>query len=225
MDKKSKICTAIISLSVLVIGFSSAETVANMHNLASLKTEVRGLDKQVAKSKKDYSAKKERVTNQAMAQALNSKDPALNTVAKQNSNYAKVTEASTEFFKTYYTWNNSEQYHNRANVLGNLITPEIRNDKKVFDEGQDSTGKDNLVKGSGLQSKFDDVKAYLAQSDSSTVSALVKVKNKSWLKGYQDQYGTQVHYYELTYDLKTNKISSLKLVLSLNNDSEDDDAE
>lgn len=224
MDKKSNICIAIISLSILVIGFSSAQTVANMHNLASLKTEVRGLDKQVAKSKKDYSAKKERVTNQAMAQALNSKDPALNTVAKQNSNYAKVTEASTEFFKTYYTWNNSEQYHNRANVLGNLITPEIRTDKKVFDEGKDSTGKD-LIKGSGLQSQFDSEQAYLTQSDSSTVSALVKVKNKSWFKGNQDQYGTQVHYYELTYDLKTNKISSLKLVLSLNNDSEDDDAE
>lgn len=223
MDKKSKICTAIIGLSVVVIGFSSAQTITTMHNLASLKTEVRGLNKKADKAKKDYSAKTQKVTNQAMAQALNSKDPALNTVAKQNQNYAKVTEAANEFFKTYYTWNDSEQYHNRANVLGSLITSEIKNDKKVFDEGKDSTDKD-LINGSGLQSEFDGAKAYLTQSNSSTVSALVKVKNKSWFKGDQDQYGTQVHYYELTYDLKTNKISSLQLVLSLNNESEDDNA-
>lgn len=223
MDKKSKICTAIIVLSVVVIGFTSAQTLANMHTLASLRSVVHGLNREVDKSKKAYAVKKEKITNQAMSKALQSSDPSLNTVARQNNNYAKVTDISNKFFETYYTWNNSDEYHNRANKLGNLITPEIKTDKKVFDEGKDSTGKD-LIKGSGLQSKFDSAKAYLSQSDSSTVNALVKVKNESWFKGNQDQSGNQTHYYELTYDLKTNKISALKLVLTVKNDSEDTDA-
>lgn len=224
MDKKGKFSIALSILSVAVIGFTSAQLVTASNNLASLQQEKRVADDRADQAKHNYVEKRRKVTNEAMYQALHSSDPSLNTVAKQNSDYAKVLNASKQFFKTYYTFNDQSDYQKRANKLSNLITSNVKNNKEIFDDGKDDTGND-LITGAGLQSKFEKAEAYLTQSDDSTVNALVKVTNQSWTKDNPDQKGTSVNYYELVYNVKTNKISGLKLVLTVNNanaeDSED----
>lgn len=172
----------------------------------------------VARSK--YRDKVEKVNKEANREAETSKNPALNSVARQNYNHEQIQKVSNEFFKQYYTWSDQSEYVKRAKKLSKIITPSLANDKKIFDSGKDKTGG-NYIQSLGLQSKFESAKGYLSQAkgNASKVQALVKVTNESWYNEERDAAGEATHYYDLTYNLNTNKISSLKLVFTEKDDN------
>lgn len=185
------------------------------------------LTKQVARSemqvriaKSKYRDKSEKVNEEANREAETSKNPALNSVARQNYNHKQIQEISNKFFAQYYTWSDYSEYKQRAKKLAKIITPNLANDKSVFDSGKDKTGG-NYIQSLGLQSKFDSAKGYLSQAKGNApkVQALVKVTNESWYNDEKDAAGEATHYYDLTYNLNTNKISSLKLVFTEKDDN------
>lgn len=206
---------AAISLSVVSIALLSFSLVGMHNNFKGYDTaakEAKISQNKADKAKADYMAKDQKVNNQAMRNALDSNDPILKSVATQNMNYTRVTNISNDFFKTYYAFSDTKSYLARKDKLSNLITPELANNKAIFDDGKDSTGGD-YIKALGLQSELVKTSAYMTQSKDNRAQALVKVVNRAWHKGQKENSALATHYYDLTLDTKSNKITSLKQVL------------
>lgn len=213
MSKLEKISIIWIILMCLGIGATVSQIKINTSTRLALIKEVKASRIQKKQAIKKYQSKEKAVNRKVLLKADNSNDPILKSVAQQNLNYKKVNDMANSFFKKYYTWNNSDEYKARAKNLSDLITPELAKNKEIFNDGKDVTGGD-YIKNSGLQSKFENAQAYLTQSSNGNkVQGLIKVKNSGWTKGQEDQSGMATNWYDLTLDLKTNKISDLKLVL------------
>ncbi|MBD5430511.1 hypothetical protein [Lactobacillus sp.] len=222
MNKKSSVVQIILAvLSVAVIVFSIYGVVNVYHSRVALLKQVNQSSTQLKAAQTAYKDKVQAISNQTIVEAKSSKDPAVRSVAVQNTNYDKVTKVSNQFFRYYYTWGNSKTYLARKNKVKDITTASIRNNKSIFDDGKDSTGG-NFIKSLGSHSEFDKASAYMTQNSGSTVQALVKVVNTGWTTDTEDNPGQSTHYYDLTYDLKTNKISNLKLVFTEKSDDSDD---
>lgn len=212
----------IVSIGVLLASIGGIFLVAKQR--LALTKEVAKSSLQIKQEKSKYKEKYKKVNEQAFKEAYKSSNPALKTVAVQNLSYSKVTQAANSFFKIYYTYSNSKTYMQRADKLGNLITPELKKDKKLFGEVKDATGG-NYIDSSGLHSEFESCEAYFTQNSGSNVEALVKVVNSGWYEDgnkSSDGIGHATNYYALSYNLNTNKISSLKLVFTEGSDSDGD---
>lgn len=208
----------ILLLSLGLIGFSSFQIKSVADQRVALTREVNKSDTELKALKAKYADKYTKVNHEATLKAKKSSNPALRTVANQNINYEKVNSVATKFFNIYYTFSDTKEYLARANKLKDIITPSIKNDKEIFDNGKDSTGGD-YIKSTGLQSEFDTAEAYLSQSSNTKAQALVKVTNTAWTSSRSNS-GSIIHYYDLTYDTTTQKISSLKLVFTEGSDSD-----
>lgn len=218
LSKKMVIILLPISLIItLFIGYTLYNQVENRTNL---KNELNQTTKQLNNEKSKYNAREKAVNQEAMVEASKSDDPSLNTVSTQNADYQKVQKVSTQFFSQYYAWSDTKSYLDRVNKVSSIITPELAKDKSVFDDGKDTTGGD-FIKATGVKSEFQSADAYMTVDINEKVQALVKVTNLSWYNDNRQDAGTAVHYYDLTYDLKTNKISSLKMVINQKSGSED----
>lgn len=206
---------AILIISLATLGFSAFGIHNNLTTYKQSAVEAKLAQDKADKAKAAYMAKDEKVNKDAMTKALDSNDPILKSVATQNFNYARVKSVSTEFFKTYYTFANTSDYLARKDKLSGLITPDLANNKSIFDDGKDSTGND-YIKTLGVQSEFVKASAFMTMRDGGKAQALVRVENRAWYKGQQQQSGIATHYYNLTLDAKNNKITNLKLMLTVN---------
>ncbi len=221
MSKLEKFSIIWIILMFLCISVTVLQAKVNTDARMALIKEVKLSRAQKNKKIAEFEKKEKAVNRTVLVRADSSNDPVLKSVAQQNINYKKVTNIANSFFKKYYTWTNSDEYNARAKELANIITPELAKNKDLFKDVKDVTG-DDYVKTSGLQSRFEKAEAYLTQSSNDgKVQALVKVTNSGWTKGQEDESGLATNWYDLTLDLKTNKISNLKLVLQQR--VEDDD--
>lgn len=212
MDKHTKLSFVWIILALMTICVTSFGISKNIKTRTSIVRQERASSQQLKDSKAAYLQKKNIVNKAVINQSLNSNNDVLKSVAEQNVNNKTINQVAKRFFTTYYTWSDYKSYMDRANKLQNIITPELKNNKSIFDDGKDSTGG-NYLKNTGIQSEFDSSVAYLSQSSDSTAQALVKVVNTSWYAGQRNNSGQSTRYYDLTYNLKNHKISDLKQVL------------
>lgn len=206
---------AIILLVASIIGI----TLTYQKRVALLK-EVTRSEMKLKVSKSKYHEKEKEVNEEAKKEAEISKNPAINTVAKQLNNSSQITKTANQFFDIYYTWSDYSEYMKRAKKASKIITTGLSKNKEIFDNGKDTTGG-NIIQNEQLHSEFESAKAYLSQSHGSTARALVKVINSAWYGDGKANAGDSTHYYDLVYNLETNKISALKLVFTESSDGND----
>lgn len=206
---------AIVLLIASIIGI----TVVYQKRIALVR-EVTRSEMRLKTSKTKYHEKAKEVTQEAQKEAATSKNPAINTVVKQIYYSNQITKTANKFFNIYYTWSDYDDYMKRAKKASKIITNNLAKNKEIFDNGKDTTGG-NIIQNEQLHSEFESAKAYLSQSHGSTARALVKVTNSAWYSDGKANAGDSTHYYDLVYNLNTNKISNLKLVFTESSDGND----
>lgn len=214
-ELQDKLRPILLIVSVVVLLVSIISITCIYRKRVKLTKQVTKSELRVRAARSAYRDKAKEVAEEANKEAETSKNPALNTVARQNYNHEQIQKISNEFFRKYYTWSDYSGYLKRAKKLSKIITPALAHNKTIFDDGKDKTGG-NYIQSLGLQSRFESAKGYLSQSDGNVakVQALVRVTNESWYNDEKDASGEATHYYDLTYNLNTNKISSLRLVFT-----------
>lgn len=210
---KTYIKGALLFISIIWLGVATISIFNIYQERVALSKEINKNSAILKTVRIEYKNKEEKINKEAFLKAQNSTNHALNTVAQQNINYEKVSKISKQFFRVYYHWRDSKDFQSRAEKLENIITPALKQDKKIFGEVKDSTGG-NFIDNAGYQSDYESSQSYLTQNQGSKVQALVKVTNTGWTKDQKNAIGTSTHYYDLTYDLTTNKISNIKLVFT-----------
>ncbi|MGK3595424.1 hypothetical protein ACSLPC_27870 [Escherichia coli] len=112
------------------------------------------------------------------------------------------------FFGKYYTWTDGESYRKRASNLGELITDDLKNNKKIFDEGKDTFGGD-YINISGLKSEFRSVSTNIVNDieDENKLIGLVKVEFENWYFDKKSEAAIAFKYYLVSYDKKGQNIN------------------
>ncbi|TYC51050.1 hypothetical protein ESZ50_00515 [Weissella muntiaci] len=123
-------------------------------------------------------------------------------------------DALNDFFDGYYTFENQQEYNNRAKSLRNVASSDVLTDEKIFES--DPYKK---VKQLELQSKFTSLKFFPATLNDTEVTGSVYV---SYSANYADKKaGTGQALYDVTFNRSDNKITNIskKGDLSVNTDS------
>ena len=127
---------------------------------------------------------------------------------------SSTLDALNVFFDGYYTFENQQEYNNRAKSLRNVARSDVLNDERIFEP--DPYKK---VKQLDLQSKFTSLKFFPATLNDTEVTGSVYV---SYSANYADKKaGTGQALYDVTFNRSDNKITNItkKGDLSVNTDS------
>src|SRR5699024_4821137 len=190
---KTVICIVLLLLSVLSIyGISK-----NLKIYESLGSEKTSLERKAKTAKKGFDEYKRDIQQKAYAEAEEKEEEGSEAkeVAKHNNAYSAMNNLSEGFFDIFFTWEDSETYHDRPEQAKEYATAKVINDDDIFDDGKDSLG-DDFVKTSGVRSEFLDAEAYPADAD----HALVKVNYKSWFDDDKRSSGESTRYYYVSFD-------------------------
>lgn len=201
-----KIKTIIVVSSVVISVFSSVGIIKNVSYFNRLNREKTAITKLAVSKKSAYEKYKEEVNKKFYLDANNSNNKLVQQVSAHNSSYIIMDNLSKEFFKTYLTWSNSEDYNSRANKLGNVADSSLLDNKTIFDNGKDSTGGD-YIKSLDLQSAFVDSEVSLIDNQ----SGIVKVTYNSWY-GKKSNSGETTQYYLVSFDRDNQKINNITAV-------------
>lgn len=213
-DKSKTLLTVLI---VILSIFAIANSLGTMHHIkqrsALLDTEKREA-KALATTKLNYQRHKERVETQTYNAAINSDDSVVKSVAVHNARYKALNHIAEKFFKVYYTWNNTKDYLERSEKLANIISPNLKTNKSIFDDGKDTTGHD-YIKNTGIHGQFVSAIAYPEDDGTQNLQeALVEVKYQTWFNSNQNEAATATKYYEITYDQSQQKLTNIQLILT-----------
>lgn len=206
--KKNKIQLFVGIIVVVIIIVSSINIVKNVLNYNDLKQEEISVSEKASSAKKRYVKHKKEIEEQVYATENESENELVKEVAVHNNSYMIMQNLSSSFFEEFFTWKDSEEYQERKNKLKNIADNSLLENKKIFDEGKDSTGGD-YIKALGLQSEF--ISSEVSLIDNQT--AIVKVIYKSWYDKKSDS-GEGIRYYQVDFDRENQKIKDLKLVFS-----------
>lgn len=212
MKKKTMyiVLLALIVLNVVCL-FVLSGKVASRKDLSIEENKAKSALK-IAKEK-EKSNKKD-VEDQLLKQKLDDLDPKVQKIAVFNSEVALLNTISENFFKDYFTWNNSEEYQNRKEVMSSYVSQKLIDDKSVFDEGLDNTGG-NYVEATGIKSKFNKSKGYVksdSQRNGELIEGLIEVEYESWFDN-SNQKSISSKIYNFSFNKKDNKVESISLLL------------
>lgn len=209
--QKNKILFGISGLSFFVIIFCFFGIKKNIDYRENLEKERISLDKKIKVSTKEFKTYKKETQQKAYTEALSSDNQTIRSVAVHNSNYSTMDNVSKVFFGKYYTWTDGESYRKRASNLGELITDDLKNNKKIFDEGKDTFGGD-YINISGLKSEFRSVSTNIVNDieDENKLIGLVKVEFENWYFDKKSEAAIAFKYYLVSYDKKGQNITDIK---------------
>lgn len=208
--KVAKIAICGVSLLVCLLGIYNISN--NVKEYRNLNHEKEDLEKQVAAAKKEFDEYKIHIQEAAYEEAKESESEEAKEVAAHNNSYLIMNNLSQSFFKSFFTWNDSETYRERADKVGSIATKEILNNKEIFDDGKDSLGGD-YVKNTGIKSEFINAAAYPEDDNNS----LVQVSYTSWFNDDKSHSSDSTRYYYVTFNRDNQKITNLELVFSSEN--------
>ncbi|EKZ0201710.1 hypothetical protein AAK913_12030 [Enterococcus faecium] len=207
-----KVFILLLTITFSVVGALVVRS--SIHNKSELEKQEVLLDKKLNVTKKEYTNHKKEVEESAYKEAISSDNPKIKDVAVYNSAFKLLNEVSERFFKEYFTWRSSEDYQKRADNLGDFISKELKENKKIFDDGRDTTGGD-YISSMGVKSDFKDAKAFLQDNgNENIINALVLVEYESWFNDSKDASSIGEKYYNITYDKSLNQVTHLELVFS-----------
>lgn len=160
-----------------------------------------------------YNAHKQKINKQAQNAALKSKDPKVKTVALHNLNYSIAQDSTANYFKIFYNWDNTSDYRARPKELKGKITSNLANNRKIFDNGNDTTGH-SYIAAMRLHSKYVYSQAYLLDpAATGTIHSLVRVNNEGWYTGRKRAISAEIYQLDMN---QRGVISNMKYQLTAN---------
>ena len=209
-----KITLFVISILVCIIGIVKVSE--------RTETNKRLLDEEQEKTselkniKDSYYQHKIDVQEKAYQVALDSDETLIHNFAVYDGNLKLLSNLSERFFETFFTWDNSEDYRNRSELLNQIISEELKNNQMIFDEGKDTTGGD-YIETTGLRSEYLTSEVFSLDEGNEDISeALVKVTYSSWYGNKKQEAGTSTVYYSIELDKRDSKIVNVEKVFSEN---------
>lgn len=112
------------------------------------------------------------------------------------------------FAKAYYTFSSQAEYLQRFDKVSSILALPDDQKNQLFDNGLDNTGG-SRIENLGLQSSYDRATGYTSDVTSNQIEVLATVVVKS--SGSNQQAINQVIVLQATYDLKQQKLVSIKI--------------
>ncbi|RBR68652.1 hypothetical protein EB46_02776, partial [Enterococcus faecalis] len=153
MTKEKIVKIGICLLSIFAISISIYKMYERESEIQQLSKDNKVLAEKLVAEKKEYDKQKKKVQAELNQQMNVKGKPLFSKIMTLNHDYQKKEKLANDFFQNYYTWNNSQEYHNRKDKLKELTEKNILDDKNWFDEGKDDLGGD-YIKISGIQSEL-----------------------------------------------------------------------
>lgn len=167
-----------------------------------------------------YNKKDVKVHDQLFGHAMNSKDPIISSVAQNHYDNTVYYDRLLHFFNVYYNWNSLKSYQDRPKELRNYATNDVLKNKKIFGNGKDKTGGD-YIDNAQLNSQFNNLDVYAISNKGGKITLLADVQYNAWHSDTDDQ-GTGEKVFEMIYDTKSKKITSINPLFTNPNKNSDD---
>lgn len=209
MNKKNFVKVVICSISILVIAVSVYFIVKQTNDYKELKQAKKTAEIQNEKAKKAYHERREQIQQEFYAEDHTNAPKIVKGLADYNNSYVITNDLANRFFKTYFTWQNSEEYGARASKLTSVVTTSLLKNQNIFDNGKDSLGGD-YVENTGVKSEFIGVNTFMENKD----YALVEVDYSSWFNDERNSAARSKRYYYVRIKSDEQKIDNLNLVFS-----------
>lgn len=217
MSKKQIIKLVVFLLALLVIVGGVVGIRKNSQEQEKVQEERDQKASEAKVARQHYSKYRLSVQDTAYEEAQKGENIEAKEVAAHNQTYKNLNQLSNEFFQSFFTWEDSESYQDRANQVDGIVTDDVKNNKDLFDDGKDDTG-DDYINNTGIQSSFNSAKAY----PTSDTNALVRVGYRSWYGDEQENVGDGVRYYDVDFNEKEERITDVKLIFSSDENSSDE---
>lgn len=211
MSKKAKILEVICCVVVILLGFFAIKH--NIQQGAQEVNHVRCLEKKsntkLQQEKNKYYKNYKKYKSLAAQKAYLNKDQKVRDYYKDFTEDQLIRKRSRQFFSIYLSWSNSRDYLQRAHKLDKIITPQLAQDKNIFDNGKDVTGH-NIIKNLGLHSRLNDLTIYSNNQMSSNKIALVKVVQESWRQDENPGLSNSFYLLQINSDALIDQVIRLK---------------
>lgn len=212
MSKKAKIFEIICCASVILLGFFTIKH--NIQQGAQDVSRVRCLEKEsdskLQQEKNKYHQNYQKYKNLAAQKAYLSNNQKVKDYYEDFNENQLLKQRSQKFFTIYLSWSNSHDYQQRSHKLNKIITPQLAQDKNIFDDGKDVTGN-SIIKNLGLHSRLNDLTIYSnSQMPPGNKIALVKVVQESWRKSANPGLSNSLYSLRINSDQLIDQIVKLK---------------
>lgn len=207
MTKEKIVKIGICLLSIFAISISIYKMYERESEIQQLSKDNKVLAEKLVAEKKEYDKQKKKVKAELNQQINVKGKPLFSKIMTLNHDYQKKEKLANDFFQNYYTWKNSQEYHNRKDKLKELTEKNILDDKNWFDEGMDDLGGD-YIKISGIQSELIKTTTYVTR----TGQPFVEVEFSSWFDKNKANSSEKKKYYLLNVDETNKKINQLESI-------------
>jgi len=214
MKRNNLLYIASLIFFIIVSGILIMITLDNIKLNDEIKSNLNESNQQVQRTKRELFRYRTLVSVKAISQASKSDNELVKDFGSNYDEYFMTKDLVSKFLKNYLTWNNSKEYQNRANSLSKYITPELAQNKTIFDSGKDTTGS-NYIQNLKLKSQY--VNANIeptTEKNGNDLIVLASAKQKSWYSDNYDKAGTTKGYYKVTVDTESKKITNFEVLTS-----------
>ena len=179
------------------------------HRQVQINEQINSVKSQNKKIKTQLRKRAANAQNAEIKARVRSSSPTVSQNSQQVTALNRSKPIVTKFFSVYTSFKNGKEYRSRASRCINFASNSLLQDHTIFDDGKDVSGGD-YVTNSNLHSSFVDIQLTNGVLNNSVLPILAKVVTTSW----QDKadVATNTDYYQLTYDMNTNKITSLQKI-------------
>lgn len=200
-------CVAVIFLGFFTIQHNIQQGVQDVSRVRCLEKES---DSKLQQEKNKYHQNYQKYKNLAAQKAYLNKDQKVKDYYGDLNEDKLLKQRSQKFFTIYLSWSNSHDYKQRSHKLNKIITPQLAQDKNIFDDGKDVTGN-NIIKNLGLHSRLNDLTIYSnSQMPPGKEIALVKVVQESWRKGANPGLSNSLYLLRINSDQLIDQVVKLQ---------------
>lgn len=209
MNKETIIKISISCFLVLICIVGGYSISKNVKEYKALGEERDQTVEEAKNAKKEYDEYREDVQREAHEEAEETGDEDSSKVAKHNKTYGAMNNISENFFDYFFTWEDSEEYKDRAEKAKDIATKNVTENERIFDDGKDSLGGD-YIKTTGVKAEFENTEAFPVDDEHS----LIAVTYSSWFDDKKTDSAMETKYYYVTFNEETNKIEDLEVKFS-----------
>lgn len=200
-------CVAVILLGFFTIQHNIQQGVQDVSRVRCLEKES---DSKLQQEKNKYHQNYQKYKNLAAQKAYLSNNQKVKDYYGDLNEDKLLKQRSQKFFTIYLTWSNSHDYQQRSHKLNKIITPQLAQDKNIFDDGKDVTGN-NIIKNLGLHSSLNDLTIYSnSQMPPGNKIALVKIVQESWRKGANPGLSNSLYLLRINSDQLIDQVVKLQ---------------
>ncbi|MCC4500334.1 hypothetical protein LMC02_10080 [Limosilactobacillus reuteri] len=163
--------------------------------------------RQIKQTNRKLANVKEKTHDQLLKQGLASSNDHTRQSADQIVASDQLNLASTDLFKTLLTYDNQKTWLARTDKLKDLVTPEVLQDKKLFNSGLDDSGN-SIIEALQLSSQFNSLTVDSSLKQGNEIDGLVHVQYTA--RSVKAQGGVRTKVYLVHYDLAQKKFSKIQ---------------